>query len=108
MSRPTAVLICPGRGSYTREELGFVGRTVRAGPIADALAAADAAREAARRPTLSAIDAAEKFRPGLHLDGGTQLVELGIQARLTAARRRLQQGLRVLQGLRPVQAFRAR
>ncbi|MCA8952533.1 MAG: ACP S-malonyltransferase [Planctomycetes bacterium] len=90
MSRPTAVLICPGRGSYTREELGFVGRTVRAGPIADALAAADAAREAAGRPTLSAIDAAEKFRPGLHLDGenAAELIYFGTLAHVEQLRER--------------------
>src|SRR5690606_10089902 len=41
MSKPTAVLFCPGRGSYTKDELGFVGRTVQSGPVTDALAASD-------------------------------------------------------------------
>jgi malonyl CoA-acyl carrier protein transacylase len=69
MSKPTAVLLCPGRGSYTKDELGWLGRTVQPGPVADALRACDEHRRANGRETLSAIDGAEKFRPGLHLDG---------------------------------------
>ncbi|MCA8974443.1 MAG: ACP S-malonyltransferase, partial [Planctomycetes bacterium] len=90
MTRPTAVLLCPGRGSYAREELGFLGRTVRPGPIAEALADCDAARAAAGRPTLSAIDAAEKFRPGLHLDGenAAELIYFGTLAHVEALRER--------------------
>lgn len=69
-TRPTAVLFCPGRGSYARDELGCIGRTLRpGGPVAEALAAADDARSREDRPTVSELDAAEKFRPGLHLEG---------------------------------------
>ncbi|MBL8728182.1 MAG: ACP S-malonyltransferase [Planctomycetes bacterium] len=69
MNKPTAVLLCPGRGSYARDELGFLARTLRPGPVADALRTCDDARRSQGRETLSAIDGAEKFRPGLHLDG---------------------------------------
>jgi acyl transferase domain-containing protein len=69
VSKPVAVLLCPGRGSYGREELGFLSRTLQPGPVADALAACDDARREQGRQPLSEIDRAEKFRPGLHLDG---------------------------------------
>lgn len=69
MSRPTAVLLCPGRGSYTKDELGWLARTLQPGPVASALHACDEHRRAHGRETLTAIDGAEKFRPGLHLDG---------------------------------------
>ena len=69
MSKPTAVLLCPGRGSYTKAELGFVGRTVRPGPTADALAACDRARAEQGRPSLRDIDGSDRFRPSQHLDG---------------------------------------
>lgn len=90
MSRPTAVLFCPGRGSYTKDELGFVGRTIRPGPTADALAACDDWRRSQDRPTLTEIDGAEKFRPGLHLDGenAAELIYFGTMAHLAQLRER--------------------
>jgi acyl transferase domain-containing protein len=90
MTRPTAVLLCPGRGSYTRDELGFVGRTIRPGPVAEALAACDAWRRAQQRPTLSEIDGADKFRPGLHLDGenAAELIYFGTLAHVERLRER--------------------
>ncbi|MCR9244343.1 MAG: ACP S-malonyltransferase [bacterium] len=88
MTRPTAVLFCPGRGAYARDELGFIGRTVQAGPVRDALAACDAARRTQGRPTLTEIDAAEKFRPGLHLDGenAAELIYFSTMAHVEALR----------------------
>ncbi len=90
MSRPSAVLLCPGRGAYGKDELGFVGRTLRAGPVADALAACDAARAAAGRQPLSTIDAAPSFRPSLHLDGenAAELIYFGTMAHVEALRQR--------------------
>ena len=38
MSKPIAVVFCPGRGAYGREELSFIAKHHRPGPIADALA----------------------------------------------------------------------
>lgn len=69
MNQKTAVLFCPGRGSYAKPELGFLKRTLKSGPVADALDASDAWRKQQGRPTIREIDAAEQFRPGLHLDG---------------------------------------
>ena len=90
MSRPTAVLFCPGRGSYGKDELGFVGRTVRQGPVADALAACDDWRRSQGRPPLSEIDGADKFRPGLHLDGenAAELIYFGTMAHVEQLRER--------------------
>ncbi|MBL8748223.1 MAG: ACP S-malonyltransferase, partial [Planctomycetes bacterium] len=90
MTKPTAVLFCPGRGSYTKDELGFLGRTVRQGPIADALAACDEWRRSQGRPTLTEIDGAEKFRPGLHLDGenAAELIFFGTMAHQELLRER--------------------
>lgn len=69
MTKPTAVLFCPGRGAYTKDELGCIARTLQPGPVAAALAACDAARNTQGRPTLREIDGAASFRPSLHLDG---------------------------------------
>ncbi len=69
MSRPVAVVFCPGRGSYGATELGTLARLVRPGEVADALALADDARASAGEPTVSELDAAEKFRPSVHLEG---------------------------------------
>lgn len=89
-AKPTAVLFCPGRGSYTKEELGFVGRTVQSGPVTDALAASDRARREQGRPTLTEVDAAEKFRPSLHLDGenAAELIYFGTMAHVQQLRER--------------------
>lgn len=82
MSRPTAVLLCPGRGAYGKDELGFVGRTLRPGPVDDALAASDDWRRSQGRPTLRELDGAPAFRPGLHLDGqnAAELIYFGTMA----------------------------
>lgn len=90
MSLPTAVLLCPGRGSYTKEELGFVGRTLRPGPVTAALDACDDWRRSQQKPTLREIDGAEKFRPGLHLEGenAAELIYFGTLAQLEHLRER--------------------
>jgi acyl transferase domain-containing protein len=65
----TAVLFCPGRGAYGAPELGSIARSLQPGPVADALAEADAQRRAAGLPSITELDAAPKFKPSLHLDG---------------------------------------
>ncbi len=67
--KPVAVLLCPGRGAYGRDELGSIHRNLKPGSVADALAAADAERRRTSRPTVSELDGAGRFRPGTHLDG---------------------------------------
>lgn len=90
MKRRTAVLFCPGRGSYGKEELGWIGRTLRPGPVAEALAACDDWRRGQSRQPLSEIDGADKYRPGLHLDGenAAELIYFGTLAHVEALRER--------------------
>jgi len=90
MSRPIAVLFCPGRGSYGKDELGVVARTLQPGPVADALRACDDWRRSQGRQPLTEIDGAEKFRPGLHLDGenAAELIYFGTMAHVERLRER--------------------
>lgn len=62
----TAVVICPGRGTYTKTELGYLGRH-----FADAalLAAFDGARAALGQETLSALDGAARYSVARHTRG---------------------------------------
>lgn len=69
MSKLTAVLFCPGRGSYGREQLGSLGRSLRPGEVQEALMATDTKRREAKQPGILELDAAASFRPSLHLDG---------------------------------------
>ena len=63
MTRPTALVVAPGRGSYGKAELGSLARAgVR-------LSSYDAVRRAAGKPALTDLDAAERFSPGVHLSG---------------------------------------
>ncbi len=68
-SGKTAVLLCPGRGSYGKDELGSIARTLRPGPVAAALAVADDARRARGEPTITDLDRTPAFKPSLHLQG---------------------------------------
>ena len=90
MSQKTAVLFCPGRGSYGKPELGFVQRTLQQGPVTDALDACDAWRKEQGRPTIREIDGAPQFRPGLHLDGenAAELIYFSTMAHVEALRSR--------------------
>ena len=62
----TAVVICPGRGTYNAGELGYLGRHF---PDASLLAGLDAQREAAGQETLSVLDGAERFSMARHTRG---------------------------------------
>ena len=88
MSKPIAVVFCPGRGAYGRDELSFIARHHRPGAVAEALAKADAARPA--DATVSALDAAERFRPGVHLQGinAAELIYFSTLFHLEALRER--------------------
>ncbi len=63
MSRPTALVVAPGRGSYGKTELGSLAR---AGVD---LSIYDTIRTAAGKPTLTELDQADRFSPGTHLAG---------------------------------------
>ena len=59
-----ALVLCPGRGSYSRETLGALQHL-----DAPSLAPLDTVRRAAGQPTVRELDAAPRFTPRLHLAG---------------------------------------
>ncbi|HWO26492.1 MAG TPA: hypothetical protein VNO30_47515 [Kofleriaceae bacterium] len=62
-----AVVVCPGRGSYGRAQLGSLRAAgAHAGPIAESL---DRFRAALGRPPVSELDAAATYEPRLHVAG---------------------------------------
>ena len=62
----TAVVVCPGRGSYNKTELGWLGRHFADQAL---LAAFDGRRRAAGRPTLSELDNAARYSVSTHTRG---------------------------------------
>jgi len=64
--RKTAVLICPGRGTYNAPELGYISRHHGAPAL---LGEFDAYRTAQGQETVSALDGAEKFSARVHTRG---------------------------------------
>ena len=66
MSRRTAVLICPGRGTYNKAELGTLTRTHAAHPL---IAQWDAFRQDSDQLTLTDLDTAERFSNARHTTG---------------------------------------
>jgi len=62
----TAVVICPGRGTYNAGELGYLARHF---PDAASLVRFDAQRLAAGQETLTALDGAERFSGAKHTRG---------------------------------------
>ena len=62
----TAVVICPGRGTYNKAELGYLARHF---PDQGMLAQFDALRMAEGQPTLGELDGAERFSLATHTRG---------------------------------------
>ncbi|MDP4032080.1 MAG: ACP S-malonyltransferase [Pseudorhodobacter sp.] len=62
----TAVVICPGRGTYTKTELGTLGRHFKDRAL---LAGFDARRSALGQETLSALDGAASYSGARHSRG---------------------------------------
>lgn len=62
----TAVVICPGRGTYNSAELGYLGRHF---PNAALLGSFDTRRAAAGQETISALDGAGRFSLATHTRG---------------------------------------
>ena len=62
-----ALVICPGRGTYGKAELGYLKR--HHGDKAELIAAFDRLRAERGQPTLSELDGAERFSPALHTRG---------------------------------------
>jgi [acyl-carrier-protein] S-malonyltransferase len=69
------VVICPGRGSYTKETLGYLKKSrPGVGPdfrpaLDDFIRDIDARRAQRNEPTISELDTAATFSPGIHTKG---------------------------------------
>jgi len=63
----TAVVICPGRGTYTKAELGYLAR--HHADKADLIAAFDRERAALGQETLRALDGAARYSVARHTRG---------------------------------------
>ncbi len=65
--RQTAVVVCPGRGTYTKTELGYLKKhRPRANALIEGL---DRRLKAQGQPTVSELDSAEKFALKTHTPG---------------------------------------
>ena len=62
----TAAIICPGRGTYNKSELGYLGQHF---PDPGLLAQFDALRSAEGQPTLGELDGAARFSMATHTRG---------------------------------------
>lgn len=65
--KQTALVICPGRGTYTAQELGYLKR--HGARFQDVLDVLDDARRSAGKIALSELDAASQYAPGTHTVG---------------------------------------
>lgn len=67
MTKQTALVVCPGRGTYTKDELGYLARhhADKSGLIAPM----DRARAALGQQPLSALDGAERYSVATHTRG---------------------------------------
>ncbi len=65
--KPTAVIVCPGRGTYTKTELGYLAR--HHGDKRDFIAMVDAYRAEAGQETVSALDGADRYSLARHTRG---------------------------------------
>lgn len=61
------VVIAPGRGSYTKETLGYLNPHRE--KIADFISDIDARRQSRGEPTISELDQAQTFSPAVHTKG---------------------------------------
>lgn len=66
-ARETAVIVCPGRGDYGRDELGYLARHHR--DKASFLATIDSFRRAHGRVSISELDAADRYSAATHAVG---------------------------------------
>jgi [acyl-carrier-protein] S-malonyltransferase len=65
--RPKALVVCPGRGTYGKAELGYLKRFHA--DKSELIGSFDRLRAARGRPTISELDGAERFSPALHTRG---------------------------------------
>lgn len=67
MKKKRVVIIAPGRGSYTKETLGYLKE--RGGAIQNIVQQMDEKRRAAGDPTITELDSATTFKPAVHTKG---------------------------------------
>ncbi len=65
-TKPTALVVCPGRGTYNAGELGYLARHTADAAFLDM---ADAYRAAQGQLTIRALDGAESYQAALHQRG---------------------------------------
>jgi malonyl CoA-acyl carrier protein transacylase len=65
--RQAALIVCPGRGTYGKAELGYLKRFHA--DKGDLIGSFDRLRAERGRPTISELDGAERFSPALHTRG---------------------------------------
>ena len=65
--KEAALIVCPGRGTYGKNELGYLKRLH--GDKKDLLATVDRIRADRGQPTVSELDGAERYSPALHTRG---------------------------------------
>ena len=67
MSKKTALVICPGRGTYNKAELGYLAR--HHGDRRDMLAPFEAECARLSQPSLKSLDDAERYSVATHTRG---------------------------------------
>ena len=65
--KQAALVICPGRGTYGKAELGYLGRFHA--DKAELIGTADRLRAKRGQATISELDGADRYSPGLHTRG---------------------------------------
>lgn len=65
--KETALVVCPGRGTYNAPELGYL--TAHHPARSDMVAVLDRLRTSLGQPTITELDSAEKYSPSLHMTG---------------------------------------
>jgi [acyl-carrier-protein] S-malonyltransferase len=66
--KKTALVVCPGRGSYNRSELGYIQQQLKTHPgVPGLLQQFDAVRTELQLPTITALDTAAQFNSREHL-----------------------------------------
>jgi acyl transferase domain-containing protein len=67
MKKKRIVVVCPGRGSYTKETLGYLKQY--GSHVKDFIVDIDERRRSVKEPTITELDSAEAFKPNLHTKG---------------------------------------
>ena len=69
IQKERVVVICPGRGTYTKETLGYLKKYNDHPTIQKFISTLDQKRAALNMPTISELDNELVFKPGLHTKG---------------------------------------